>query len=139
MINEWKNNFLNRVSIPKNNIIIIISVSAFKLQNYSSHCSNCAFFRKIILEQWKNGASFQNQNNFSDFQKGPGRPFLSHPRSGAPVIMTEYASLSQFKPKYPWKCFINCYDYVRAMNMDDLYYIFDRFLKTRQVLNKPRF
>ena len=42
-----KNNFLNPVSIPQNNKIISISVSVFELQNYYSHCSNCAFFRKI--------------------------------------------------------------------------------------------
>ena len=35
------------MSIPKNNIIIPSSVSVFKLQNYSSQCSNCAFLRKI--------------------------------------------------------------------------------------------
>ena len=35
------------MSIPKNNIIIPSSVSVFKLQNYSSQCSNCGFFRKI--------------------------------------------------------------------------------------------
>ena len=34
------------MSIPKNNIIIPSSVLVFKKQNYSSQCSNCAFFRK---------------------------------------------------------------------------------------------
>ena len=85
--------------------------------------------------------SNQNQDTFSDFQKGQRKPLLLLPpppplstaSSCAPVSVAKYASILLNIPKYPWKRWINCSEYAWTS------YMFDRLLKRRWVLNKPRF
>ena len=51
-----------------------------------------------LTKRWTKSEPFlKNQNTFSDFQRGQGRP---HP-SYAPVSVTEYASVFLNIPKYP--------------------------------------
>ena len=94
------------MSIPKNNIIIPNSVSVFKLQNYSSQCSNGAFFRKCekklfwVIEA-KNEASATNSiMNFSHtLYAVTDAKALSSILYGFGNIQIKY-SLSWQKPQY---------------------------------------
>ena len=93
-----------------------------------------------LTKRWTQSGHFPPKSkHLLRFSKRAGQGFFLLPPSWAPVIMNEYASLSQNMPKYPWKSFINCYDHVRVMNMHDVSYIFDRLLETSQVLIKSGF
>ena len=68
MINEWKNDFLNRQPNPERIYIISSYFSVLKLQNYSSQSRGCGFlqknWRKIVLSHRDNQRGKCNQIHY---------------------------------------------------------------------------
>ena len=81
----------------------------------------------------KSGHFFRFSKRAEKTSPAPPPPPLSTASSCAPVSVAKYASILLNIPKYPWKRWINCSEYAWTS------YMFDRLLKRRWVLNKPRF
>ena len=78
-----------------------------------------------LTPKWtQSGPFFQKSGQFFRFSKTVGEAFALPP-SWAPVSVTEYASISLERPKFPWKC-LNELFYARTPNMP-------------QILNKAEF